>query len=298
MASTTSAESYLTEANKALNRSTFFGIGKQQKFTDAAKSFTKAGNVFKLLNQWQSAGDVFLQAADALMQAGDNKNEVIEAIVEAGNCYKKINPVEAVKAFQNAINYYNEIGRFGSSARYWKEIAEIFEADNNTASAADAYEQAAQMFERDNKKSNANTCMLKVATFSSEKSEQLLKAAKIFEDIGKGSLSSRLGAFSAKGYFLQALLCHLALGDQVQVRNKLDEYKNLDYSFGSSREADFITKLIEVKTNEEPLLLSLIFINFVHFQRQWKLTMRTILLKPVLILIVSFHWIPGRLPCC
>jgi alpha-soluble NSF attachment protein len=102
------------------------------------------------------------------------------------------------------------------------------------------------MFERDNKKSNANTCMLKVATFSAEKSEHLLKAAKIFEDIANENLSSRLGAFSAKGYFLQALLCHLALGDQVQVRNKLEEYKNLDYSFGSSREEDFITKLIEV----------------------------------------------------
>jgi len=29
---------------------------------------------------------------------------------------------------------------------------------------------------------------------------------------------SRLGAYSAKGHFFQSLLCHLALGDTVQVK--------------------------------------------------------------------------------
>jgi alpha-soluble NSF attachment protein len=280
-------EGYVAEAHKALNRSTIFGFGKQQKYEDAADLFTKAGNAFKLSNQWQSAGDAFLQSSEAWMQAGDNKTDAVNQIVEAGNCYKKINPVDAVKAFQRAIEHYNENGRFGSSARYWKEIAEIFEADHNTSSAADAYEHAAQMFERDNKKSNANTCMLKVATFSSEKGD-LLKAAKIFEDIAKESLSSRLGAFSAKGYFLQALLCHLALGDQVQVRNKLEEYKNLDYSFGSSREADFITKLIEVREkwriHSIYLFCVLIFSCSLSFS-QWKPMMRIISLKLVRISI-------------
>lgn len=241
-------EAYLSEAHKALNKTSIFSFlgGKGQKYEEAADLFKKAGNAFKAQNKWDEAGNAFLQEADAWFQAGDNKTDAVNALVEAGNCFKRYQPVEAVNAFRRAIDHFNENGRFGMSARYYKEIAEIFEADHNTVAAAEAYEHAAQSFERDNKKSNANTCMLKVAGFVSEKGE-LLKAAKIYEDIGKESLGKSLSSFSAKGHFLNALLCYLALGDQVQVRNKLEEYKNADYSFTSSRECDFITKLLEVR---------------------------------------------------
>ena len=46
--------------------------------------------------------------------------------------------------------------------RYYKEMAEVFEADNNTEMAMESYQQAADMFSNDNKKSNANQCLLKV----------------------------------------------------------------------------------------------------------------------------------------
>ena len=238
-------ESFLAEAQKALNRTTIFGFGKQQKYEDAADFFTKAGNAFKLANEWDRAGKAFLDCAKAWQLAGDNKSDVCNAYVEAGNCFKKSNPVAAVEAFNQAIEMYNENGRFGMSARYYKEIAEIFEADHNPQSAGEAYEHAAKMFEQDKKQSNANSCMLKVAQFASE-AGQLKKAADIYESIGKESMSSRLGQYSAKGYFLQALLCYLATGDAVQVSNKVEEYKNADYSFGASRECDFIVKLAQV----------------------------------------------------
>ena len=35
----------------------------------------------------------------------------------------------------------------------------------------------------------------------------------------------------------------------VAVTNKVDVCKNLDFSFGSSRECDFILKLVEVRRN-------------------------------------------------
>ena len=72
----------------------------------------------------------------------------------------------------------------------------------------------------------------------------LSRAAKIFEDVGKQSLESNLGKFSAKGYFFQALLCHLARGDNVATRLKVDEFKSADYSFGSSRECEFVESLL------------------------------------------------------
>jgi alpha-soluble NSF attachment protein len=238
-------DQFVAEAQKALNRTLIFGFGRAQKYEDAAEFFAKAGNAYKLANLWQSSGDSFAQAAEAWLQGGDNQTEAINCLIESGNAYKKINPVDAIRAYERAIGMYNEKGRFGMSARYYKEIAELLESDHNTDAASGYYEKAAEMFEHDNKKSNSNTCLLKVAAFSSEKGD-LLKAMGIFESIGKESLSSRLGAYSAKGYFFQSLLCCLALGDNVQVNKKIEEYKNTDYSFGASRECEFIVKLVKV----------------------------------------------------
>lgn len=72
------------------------------------------------------------------------------------------------------------------------------------------------------------------------------RAAELFLRLASDSLSSKLGAFSAKGYFLQAALCHLAAGDTVAAGNVLNTAKNTDFSFPSSRECAFVEQLMEV----------------------------------------------------
>eukprot|EP01038_Epipyxis_sp_PR26KG_P010048 gene10048-13508_t len=242
------ADFYRTEGEKALNRTLIFGFGKQQKYDDASDNFTKAGNAYKLANQWQSAGDMFLKASDAYVQA-DSANDATNALVEAANCYKKINPNDAVNTLKRAIDMFNDAGRFSMSARYYKELAEIYEADHNLEGAMWAYEKAAEFLNNDNKKSNANQCLLKVATICTDLNGDYRRAADIYESIGKESMTSRLGVYSAKGYFFQCLLCHLALGDTVAVNMKMEEYKNIDYSFGGSRECQFVEKLVEATNN-------------------------------------------------
>ena len=56
------------------------------------------------------------------------------------------------------------------------------------------------------------------------------------------------GKFSAKGHFLQCLLCHLAQGDTVQTAAKVSSCKDADYTFGASRECGFVEKLLEVRS--------------------------------------------------
>jgi alpha-soluble NSF attachment protein len=253
------------EGNKALNRTIIFGFGRSQKYEDAAEHFKTAGNAYKLANLWQSAGDAFLQAADAYLKAdASSGNEATSAVVEAAQSYKKINPSDAVSAYRRAIDMYNETGRFGMSSRYCKELAEVYEADNNIEAAEAAYQEAADLFINDNKSSNANQCLLKVAVMSSERGE-LMKACQIFEKIGKESMTSRLGAYSAKGYFFQALMCMLAMGDNVAVGIKLQSYKEIDHTFNGSRECDFIEKLVKVHIyfkNALSRMLACIQVNF------------------------------------
>lgn len=148
------------------------------------------------MDLWQSAGETFLLAADAHKEAGSETDRVT-ATIEAANCFKKVDPGAAIQAFQQAIELYKANGRFGMCARYYKEIAEIFEGDNNSDGALESYKLAADFFDKDNKKSNGNQCLLKVATITAEK-KNYAEAAEIFESLAKESLQSRLGAYSAK----------------------------------------------------------------------------------------------------
>ncbi len=87
--------------------------------------------------------------------------------------------------------------------------------------------------------------MLKVATLCSQEDE-FIRAAEIFEACGNESLESKLGAYSAKGYFFQCVLCFLAAGDAVAASSKLEAFKSVDYNFPASRECQFLQQLIEV----------------------------------------------------
>jgi len=189
------------EAEKALNKRSIWDsfMPSTKKFEEAAEAYNRAGNFYKLANDFLKAGASYKRAAENFSQAGDCKTEVVNATVESATCYKKGGDiVRAIKLFEKAIEHYNDNGRLGMSARYQKEIAEMYEADNNHPLAIEKYKQAAQLFNHDNKHSNANQCLQKAATFLSESGNgaQMTEAAEIFEGIARESLTSRLGAFS------------------------------------------------------------------------------------------------------
>jgi alpha-soluble NSF attachment protein len=242
------AAAAIDEAEKALAKRSVFDMfmPSNKKFEEAAESYNRAGNFYKLANDFLKAGAAYKRAAENFAVAGDCKTEVVNATVEAATCYKKGNDiVRSIKLFEKAIEHYNDGGRLGMSARYQKEIAEMYEADSNYPMAIEKYKQAADLFNHDNKRSNANQCLQKAATFLSESGnhDQMQEAAQIFESIAKESLSSRLGAFSAKGYFFQSLLIYVALGDPIRVNNKVEQYSGEDHTFATSRECEFVTKL-------------------------------------------------------
>lgn len=235
------------DAEKILKRTTIFGFGKNQKFEDAAETYIKAANAFKMSKQWQEAADCYLSAANCQKQT-DSPNDSVNSYVEAGNCYKKMNSSQAADMFITAVAMYEESGRIAQAARYLKEIAEIYEQDNNTEDALSYYQRAADANEADNKKQGASQCLLKIATLASG-NDDFSRAATIFEQLGTESMSTTLGAYSAKGHFFSALLCYLASGDAVATRNKLERYKNIDHTFPQSRECQLITNLLEAVDN-------------------------------------------------
>jgi len=65
-------------------------------------------------------------------------------------------------------------------------------------------------------------------------------------------LDSNLLKYNAKGYFLQAIFCHLANGDSIAAQKSQTKYGHLDFTFSDSREGKLCTKLIEYMEQFDP----------------------------------------------
>jgi alpha-soluble NSF attachment protein len=171
-----------------------------------------------------------------------------------GACYKKSSPTDAIDAYHAAIAIMTDAGRLLQAAKLSKELAELFESEgldteekSSVVLAIESYEQAADLFGADESKSQANQMLAKVAELCSAALDppDLIRAAQIYNDLGRTCLDSNLLKYNAKGFFLQAILCHLANNDAIAAAQAYSRYNSLDYTFGDSREGKLCQKLIE-----------------------------------------------------
>lgn len=176
-------------------------------------------------------------------------------LVDTGQCYKKANPVDAISAYQSAVGIMTDAGRLTQAAKLCKECAELYESDEVPVTggksavvlAIENYEQAAELFAMEEGKSQSSQCQAKVAELCSAALDppDLLRAAQIYDELGRKCLDSNLLKFNAKGYFLQAILCHLALPDAIGAQQAMQRYEGIDYTFSESREGKFCRSLID-----------------------------------------------------
>lgn len=171
-----------------------------------------------------------------------------------GTNFKKADPQKAMDAFNSAIILMTDAGRVLQAAKLSKQCAELYENEeldteekSHTVLAIEMYEQSAELFTAEDSHSQASQCWAKVAELCSAAIDppDLLRAAQLFEDLGRKCLDSNLLKFNAKGHFLHAILCHLANGDAIAAQQSIDKYESLDYTFGSAREGKFAHQLIE-----------------------------------------------------
>lgn len=156
--------------------------------------------------------------------------------------------MDAITAYQSAVSLLTDAGRLTQAAKLCKECAELYEQeDNEVTGAIELYEQAAELFALEESKSAMSTCKSKVAELCSAGLDppELLKAYKLYDELGKNSLESNLLKFHAKGFFLQAILCQLANSDAVGAEQSLSTYEGIDYTFSESREGKLASQLVE-----------------------------------------------------
>lgn len=246
-------DAFLKEAEVALTTKSWFA-SKEKKFEDACELYDKAGNAFKVGGFYYESGAAYMKSAVIQRDNLKNSFDASKAFQNAGTNFKKADPQKAMEAFNGAIILMTDSGRVLPAAKLSKQCAELYENEeldtdekSHTVLAIEMYEQAAELFTAEDSHSQASQCWAKVAELCSAAIEppDLLRAAQLYEDLGRKCLDSNLLKFNAKGHFLHAILCHLANGDAIAAQQAIDKYESLDYTFGTAREGKFAHQLIE-----------------------------------------------------
>ena len=184
---------------------------------------------------------------------------------EAGDCFKRMkddveNLHKAIDSYRLAAEFYAEFKQYGMVARYYNEIAEIYEnIKNKSAENAkfnsdilEAYKKAKYYFELDNKPVNGNKCAIKIAEYEVLNGNYTL-AAEILESVGIFNLDSALGKFTVKTYFLNSLLCLLSSDNNQNTREKIRELSQKCPEFADTREYLFISELTQIVRTNSPI---------------------------------------------
>lgn len=221
----------------------FFGslFGGSSKVEDACELYHRAANAFKMAKKWTAAASAYCEAAELHLKSG-SRHDAATAYIDAGNCYKKTDPQEAVSCLMKAVELYTDMGRFTIAAKHLMAIAEIYEG-NDIERAINCYEQAADYYRGEESNSSANKCLLSVAKFCAQL-EQYEKAIDIYEQVAASSLESSLLKYSAKEYFFRAGLCHLCV-DLLNAQKAVPKYEEMNPSFTDSRECRLLKVLFE-----------------------------------------------------
>ncbi|KAF7132795.1 hypothetical protein RHSIM_Rhsim09G0182300 [Rhododendron simsii] len=144
--------------------------------------FNKAAIAFKLAKSWDQAGSAYVKLANYYLKM-DMKYEAGTAYVDAADCYKKINSKESISCLEQAVNLFLGVGRLLISAVNYKEIAELYEAEQNFDQAIVYYERAADLFHSEENTGSVQMCWQKTAGLFN-KAAIAFKLAKSWDQAG------------------------------------------------------------------------------------------------------------------
>jgi len=247
----------VAEAEKKLgggsgSKSGFLGglFGGGDKTSSAIECYQRAANMFKMAKKWSQAGESFQKCGELHLRGSTpSKHDAASSFIDASNCFKKTEAQKAVSNLSNAIEIYQELGKFSMAAKHNQTIAEILESEGDLSRSVEYFEKAADMFKGEESNAAANKALLKVASHAATM-EDYLKAIKTYEDIATNSLESSLLKYSAKEYFFRASLCHLCT-DILNAQQAVERYSEMYPAWQDTRECKFVKQLITAVEEED-----------------------------------------------
>ncbi|KAF9430763.1 hypothetical protein BGZ76_000721 [Entomortierella beljakovae] len=244
------AQELVAKADKKLQGGFSFFSSTSSKYEEAADLYTQAGNIYKMAKKWKESGDTFIKAGEIQLK-NEEKDEAANSFITASKSYRKSSPHDAISALERAIAILTFKGRFQSAAKHKEDIATIYETELiDLEQAMRSYETAADWYAGESSTALSHKCMLKVATFAAQLG-MYDKAIERFEAVASASVDNQLMKWSLKEYFLKAGLCHIATGDIVSAHNAVGRYTDMDVTFSSTRECQFLQNILTAVDNSD-----------------------------------------------
>ncbi|KAF8078669.1 soluble NSF attachment protein [Lyophyllum atratum] len=244
MPSKSPAQVLFEKADKKANSSGGWFTSSTAKFEEAGDLYQQAANSFKLEKLFKEAGDSFAREAECREKCKE-QNEAANAWWNAAKAYKRGFPDLAIQALTQTIVHLTQAGRFRQAADREKEIGQIYlQESNDLRKACESYVRAGEWYAQEDATATANACYKDAADLHADLDEYPQAIAR-YEQVADHSLTSALTKYSVKEYWLKAGLCALAMNDVVTAKRNLTKYSNQDATFASTREAKFLTALIE-----------------------------------------------------
>lgn len=131
-------------------------------------------------------------------------------------------------------------------------ICEIFENKGMIKETLESYEYCNELCIKDN--IDNKEYLIKIADLYLHYSNYNInyeKASEIYYDVAQLYLNKEIVKFNAKKYLFKSLLCLLIIKDDIEISQKLEHYKNIDFSFSCSNECKFFEELIICKDEDE-----------------------------------------------
>lgn len=249
-------EKYIEEANKLENSSSVFEFLMKNmtydRYEKISKLYEKAGNIYKLSDK-SKAIKCFQKAYNYLIQINhiySHDYELKKFITDIAELYSKINYTKSIEYYEKLINIYSEKGDVPGVAKTYETIGLIYFDNNLIEESKKVLLKTLELVRMNDKVSDVKRRVgekLSELIIMNEVSQlDILEASKIYFELAEDCLKSKFGQYTAKKYIFLGLLSDLAGGDNVKTNNDLEKFSSLDYTFGSSREGQFIFKLINL----------------------------------------------------
>jgi len=136
-------------------------------------------------------------------------------------------------------------------ARLTQSLAELFKNSlSDDAQALESYKAAADLYETNNNPASAKACLQEAAILCM-KEKLYSEASSVYEKVANDSVGT-VSRFGVKQVLLRAGLCTFAQGDVVAAQRAIAKYKDLDASFSTTIECALLEALLtSIQTRDE-----------------------------------------------
>eukprot|EP01062_Namystynia_karyoxenos_P028000 TRINITY_DN21306_c0_g1_i1.p1 TRINITY_DN21306_c0_g1~~TRINITY_DN21306_c0_g1_i1.p1 ORF type:complete len:321 (+),score=103.74 TRINITY_DN21306_c0_g1_i1:73-963(+) len=253
----------MEQAEQRLQRWSIFGCALGgSRYEEAAELFDKAGNQFKVAQEFKAAAAAYMRASDCLRRGRDPYASATK-LVDAARCFKKVRSPDAATCLDSAVDMLTEEGRFANAAKLQKELADFYKQEGAHDQAVQAYMKAADFFAGEEQHTSANGALLEVAQLYAEQLHRHAEAAGVLEKVAASYVQHQSMKFQVKDMLLRAMLCRLAqlkpsnVGEGAAVcREALQRYLDLDLHLQGTREHELMEGVLAAIEAEEPEAVS------------------------------------------